>query len=110
MIDTCRGIAKKDQSKLFQKFSQIKRGQDEHQGTGLGLYISKNFVELHNGRIGVESEEGRGAIFFFEIPVLKSAPKELSGAILEKPINAAQIETGGKEAPNIVAESSKARS
>ncbi|MCR4277517.1 MAG: ATP-binding protein [Candidatus Berkelbacteria bacterium] len=107
VVDTGRGIAAEDQPKLFQKFSQVKREIDEHQGTGLGLYISKNFVELHKGRIGVTSEQGKGATFFFEIPIMKSAPKEVSGAILEKPINAAQIETGPKGVPTIVKESSR---
>jgi len=46
---------------------------------------------------------------FFEIPILKSAPKEIAGAMLDKPVNAAQIETGPKGVPAIVAESSKAK-
>ncbi|OGD61194.1 hypothetical protein A3A71_01190 [Candidatus Berkelbacteria bacterium RIFCSPLOWO2_01_FULL_50_28] len=83
VTDTGRGIAKVDQKKLFQKFSQIKRETDEHQGTGLGLYISKNFVDLHKGRVWVDSDEGKGATFGFEIPVLKAAPKEVEGAMLE---------------------------
>lgn len=107
VADTGRGIAKEDQKKLFQKFSQVKREIDEHQGTGLGLYISKNFVELHKGRIWVESEAGKGAKFIFELPVLTEEPKELAGAILEKPINAPQIETATKDAPQIVTDSSK---
>jgi len=81
--DTGRGIAKIDQKKLFQKFSQVKREQDQQHGTGLGLYISKNFIELHKGRIWMESEEGKGSTFAFEIPVLKAAPKEVEGAVLE---------------------------
>lgn len=109
VVDTGRGIAEADQKLLFQKFSQVKREIDEHQGTGLGLYISKNFVELHKGRIGVESEVGKGAKFFFEIPILKTAPKEVAGAMLDKPVNAAQIESGPKGVPAIVAESSKAK-
>ena len=109
VVDTGRGIAEADQKLLFQKFSQVKREIDEHQGTGLGLYISKNFVELHKGRIGVTSEQGKGATFFFEIPIMKSAPKEVAGAMLDKPVNAAQIETGPKGVPAIVAESSKTK-
>ncbi|MDP3992979.1 MAG: ATP-binding protein [bacterium] len=109
VVDTGRGIALDDQKKLFQKFSQVKREIDEHQGTGLGLYISKNFVELHKGTIGVTSEQGKGATFFFEIPVLTAAPKEVAGAMLDKPVNAAQIETGPKGVPAIVAESSKVK-
>lgn len=107
VTDTGRGIAKEDQKKLFQKFSQVKREIDEHQGTGLGLYISKNFVELHKGRIWVESEAGKGAKFLFELPILTEEPKEVDGAILERPINAPQIEAGVKDVPKIITDSTK---
>lgn len=109
VTDTGRGIAKEDQKKLFQKFSQVKREVDEHQGTGLGLYISKNFVELHRGKIWVESEAGKGSKFIFEIPLLKEAPKQVEGAILEKSINETQIEVGSKDVPAIIAESTKGK-
>lgn len=107
VTDTGRGIAKEDQTKLFQKFSQVKREVDEHQGTGLGLYISKNFVDLHKGKLWVESEAGQGATFIFELPALKEAPKEVEGAILERPMNAPSIEVGNTKAPDIVTNSSK---
>ncbi len=104
--DTGRGIAKEDQPKLFQKFSQVKREIDEHQGTGLGLYISKNFVELHKGKIWVESEAGKGATFMFELPLIKEPPKEVDGAILEKPLSAPTIERSDpKEIPAGIKES-----
>jgi len=97
VADTGRGVSKEDQKKLFQKFSQVHRELDQQQGTGLGLYISKTFTELHNGRIFVESEAGKGATFIFELPILKSAPKEVAGAILEdKSINASTIEAAAK--------------
>lgn len=83
VTDTGRGIAKADQSKLFQKFSQVKREVDEHQGTGLGLYISKNFVELHHGKIWVDSDAGKGATFSFELPLIKEPPKDVDRAMLE---------------------------
>jgi len=105
--DTGRGIAKEDQKKLFQKFSQVKREVDEHQGTGLGLYISKNFVELHKGKLWVESDAGKGAIFSFELPVLKKPPVDVEGAILEKAMSDPKIEVGKKPVPAIIAESSK---
>jgi len=107
IIDTGRGIAEEDMKKLFHKFSQVKREVDEHQGTGLGLYISKNFVELHKGTIGVTSTEGKGSTFMFELPILKQAPKAVPGAILEQPIGATQIESGDKGVPEIVKVSTK---
>jgi len=82
--DTGRGISEADQSKLFQKFSQIRRSVDQQPGTGLGLYISKNFVELHKGKIGLRSAVGKGSTFFFELPIYTSPPKELAGAIIEQ--------------------------
>lgn len=91
VADTGRGIAEGDLKKLFQKFSQVNRQIDEHQGTGLGLYISKNFVELHKGRIWVESQPNKGSSFIFEIPILQAPPKEIEGAILENPLNAPRI-------------------
>lgn len=102
VTDTGRGISAQDQKKLFQKFSQVKREIDEHQGTGLGLYISKNFVEIHKGRIYVESEEGKGSTFAFELPIMKEPPKKVEGAILETNISAPQIEEGEKELPETV--------
>ncbi|MEX2012475.1 MAG: HAMP domain-containing sensor histidine kinase, partial [Patescibacteria group bacterium] len=107
VTDTGRGIAKTDQPKLFQKFSQVKREVDEHQGSGLGLYISKNFVELHKGKIWVDSDTGKGATFSFEIPLIAKPPKELEGAILEKSVNSPQITTPNKdEVPKIITDSS----
>jgi anti-sigma regulatory factor (Ser/Thr protein kinase) len=89
--DTGRGISAEGQKKLFQKFSQVNRAQDEHQGTGLGLYISKNFIELHNGKLSVQSEEGKGATFLIELPILKEAPKEVKGAVLENADSGLQV-------------------
>jgi signal transduction histidine kinase len=107
VIDTGRGIDKVDQNKLFQKFSQVKREVDEHQGTGLGLYISKSFIDLHKGRLWVESEAGKGASFIFELPIIDKPPKEVPGAILESTFGSPRIEVGNKEAPAIIAASSK---
>jgi len=78
--DTGRGISREDQARLFQKFSQVNREKDQQQGTGLGLYISKNYVELHKGKIWIESEVGKGTTFTFELPVMKEVPKSIDGA------------------------------
>jgi signal transduction histidine kinase len=65
--DNGLGIPKDSLGKLFEKFSQAP-SPHAAAGTGLGLAISKALVHLHQGRIWAESEEGRGAAFFFTIP------------------------------------------
>jgi two-component system sensor histidine kinase VicK len=68
--DTGAGIAKEDISKLFQKFQQVgQKSLGEISGTGLGLAIAKEIMELHNGRIWVESEPGQGTAFLFTLPL-----------------------------------------
>jgi two-component system, OmpR family, sensor histidine kinase VicK len=68
--DTGPGIAEKDFKSLFEKFSRIEsQAMQGVSGTGLGLTIAKEIVELHGGRIWVESEEGKGSYFVFELPV-----------------------------------------
>ncbi|TMC51130.1 MAG: PAS domain S-box protein [Chloroflexi bacterium] len=63
------GIEPEDQPKLFQRFTRLRRAtEDGIPGTGLGLYISKSFVEAHHGRIWVESTPGLGATFIVTIP------------------------------------------
>lgn len=64
------GIRAEDRHKLFQSFSQLERDGDRKTGgTGLGLSISKKIIEGHNGEIGVESEYGHGATFYFTLPM-----------------------------------------
>ncbi len=68
--DTGIGIADKDMEKLFQPFKQLNTYLTrEHEGTGLGLALVKKFVEMHGGKIRVESKVGEGSIFTFLIPV-----------------------------------------
>ena len=70
VIDTGIGIAQEDQSKLFEPFSQVDASPTRKTGgTGLGLSISRYLVEMHGGRIGVNSELGKGSTFYFSIPV-----------------------------------------
>ena len=69
VIDTGIGIRPENLTRIFDHFSQIDPGRRESiSGTGLGLSISKSLVELHGGRIWVESEAGRGSTFQFTIP------------------------------------------
>jgi len=65
--DTGVGIAEKDLSKIFDKFVQIDRKEDDYQGAGLGLSIVKKLVTLFDSEIFVESEEGKGSKFTFTI-------------------------------------------
>lgn len=58
------GIAREQQSRLFQRFERLDRSKG---GTGLGLAIAREIIEQHGGRIGVESEPGSGAIFWIEM-------------------------------------------
>lgn len=68
VIDTGIGIDKAGQDKLFKSFSQVEASTTrKFGGTGLGLYISKQLVELMNGDIRVESEAGKGTMFSFHI-------------------------------------------
>lgn len=62
------GIAKKDQDKVFDKFVQIVRKEDDYQGTGLGLTIVKKMVEIFKGTITLESEENVGTKMTLIIP------------------------------------------
>lgn len=67
VIDTGAGIPKEKQAKLFTRYYQVGRAQDK-QGTGLGLYICQQLIELQNGSIRVESEAEKGSNFHFKIP------------------------------------------
>ncbi|MFA7279044.1 MAG: ATP-binding protein [Sterolibacterium sp.] len=72
--DTGIGIAPADQSAVFEEFRQI--GNDykrKAEGTGLGLTLTRKFVELHGGTIRLESESGKGSIFTFTLPLAPPA-------------------------------------
>jgi two-component system sensor histidine kinase/response regulator len=72
--DTGIGIPEGAQSLLFQKFQQLENvRQREYQGTGLGLALTKQLVDLHGGSINVTSQEGVGSIFTVRIPVQRPA-------------------------------------
>ena len=66
--DTGPGIAAEDHERIFEEFQQTEHGVAEREGTGLGLALSKRLVELHGGRIWVDSEPGRGSTFVFTLP------------------------------------------
>ena len=69
VTDTGPGIAPEDHERIFAEFQQTDVGLKQREGTGLGLALSKRLVELHGGRIWVESELGHGSRFVFTLPV-----------------------------------------
>jgi len=68
VIDTGIGIAQEDQEAVFEEFRQVGTAAKKVEGTGLGLALSRKFVELHGGRISVTSVVGEGSTFTFTIP------------------------------------------
>ncbi len=74
VADTGPGIAPEDRDRIFEEFQQSETGVGHREGTGLGLALSKRFVELHGGRIWLESELGRGSTFTFALPAGSFAP------------------------------------
>ena len=69
-MDKGIGISPDDQSKVFSKFYRVS-GKDQHTftGFGIGLSLSADIVELHQGEIGVKSELGKGSTFWFSLPI-----------------------------------------
>jgi len=66
--DHGKGLTKEEKAKLFQKFAQTKEGKTAG-GAGLGLAICKSIVKAHGGSVGVSSESGKGAVFWFYVPM-----------------------------------------
>jgi len=78
VIDTGPGITPEGQEKLFKAFSQVDGSATRKSGgSGLGLSICANLVQLHNGKIGVYSEEGKGSTFWFTMPLFAQPVEEI---------------------------------
>jgi signal transduction histidine kinase/DNA-binding response OmpR family regulator len=72
VTDTGPGISKQDQTKLFQPFSQVDDSPTRKTGgTGLGLSICQHIINMHGGRIWIDSEVGRGSTFHFTLPLYR---------------------------------------
>ncbi len=74
VADTGPGVAAEDRQRIFDAFQQGTRHPEQTEGTGLGLTLSKRILELHGGRIWVESEAGKGSTFGFALPAGSGEP------------------------------------
>ncbi len=79
VTDTGVGIAPEDQEAVFEEFRQVGTADKKGEGTGLGLALSRKFIELHGGRIWVKSRVGTGSTFTFTLPVRRE-PSDRGGA------------------------------
>src|SRR5207244_3906799 len=77
VADTGSGIDATNLPRLFEPFTRIESTARETSGTGLGLMLTKRFVELHGGRIWVESREGQGSTFHFTLPAIRQPSEGL---------------------------------
>ncbi|MDB4969447.1 MAG: hybrid sensor histidine kinase/response regulator [Myxococcales bacterium] len=80
VTDSGLGISADDLERLYQPFTQLANAKDRG-GTGLGLALTKQLVELMGGRIGIDSAVGRGSTFFFDLPIHAAA-----GAVDDRPL------------------------
>jgi signal transduction histidine kinase len=69
VADTGVGIAPEDQEAVFEEFQQVGSADKKVEGTGLGLALSRKFIEFHGGRIWVKRQVGQGSTFTFTLPV-----------------------------------------
>ncbi|MFC1589014.1 response regulator [Pseudomonadota bacterium] len=83
VTDTGAGISREQKSQLFTPFNRLGAEDSEVEGTGIGLIITKNIMELMGGCIGVDSQPGEGSTFWIELPlaVTHSVHENVSGAV-----------------------------
>ncbi|EXJ88022.1 hypothetical protein A1O1_04949 [Capronia coronata CBS 617.96] len=74
VVDTGRGFNQNEFKRLFKQFGQIGGGSNHEAGSGLGLFLSKQLVEMHGGELSVESQAGEGSTFSFYIKVEVAPP------------------------------------
>jgi len=96
--DTGIGIPPKDLEKIFERFYRVENPENGHQtGTGVGLHIVSEYVKLHQGDIGVESQLGKGSVFTVTIPAKQHLQEEIINQNLSGSINP-EVQTPEEEA------------
>ncbi|CAG8366541.1 unnamed protein product [Penicillium salamii] len=114
VVDTGKGFSSHDAERLMQRFSQLgENGSQQHAGSGLGLFLSKQLVEMHGGKLTPSSKEGQGAKFSFNVKVDAPPPPSpseqpslmrQSSSASRRPANSRT--TSYQQAPPLVARSS----
>jgi two-component system CheB/CheR fusion protein len=69
VIDFGIGLSPKQQERIFERFYRVEDKKYMSSGLGMGLYISNEIISHHNGKIGVDSELGKGSTFYIELPL-----------------------------------------
>lgn len=93
VVDTGKGFSSNDAKRLMQRFSQLgENGSQQNAGSGLGLFLSKQLVEMHGGKLTPSSKEGQGAKFSFNVKVDAPAPPSPSErpGLLRQPSSASR--------------------
>ncbi len=83
--DTGCGIDTSDQERLFQPYNRIEDDRQHFSGLGLGLALCKQLIDLHGGRLWIESQKGKGTSFFFSLPTAKPADLKSSPDLQSRP-------------------------
>lgn len=71
VIDNGIGLSEEEKRRIFERFYRVEDKKYMSSGLGMGLYICAEIIRNHNGQIGVESEPGKGAAFYFDLPLVK---------------------------------------
>jgi PAS domain S-box-containing protein len=74
--DSGPGIPLEEQQRIFEAFHRLRQSDKTSEGTGLGLAITRRLVELHGGRLGLESKPGSGSCFYFTLPITPTLQRE----------------------------------
>lgn len=95
VVDTGKGFSSGDSERLMQRFSQLgENSSQQHAGSGLGLFLSKQLVEMHGGMLTPSGKEGQGAVFSFYVKVDAPAPPTPEGSQLVRQASSASTSPG----------------